>query len=124
VTFELGTRPQGHGYAVAEVTEPNPFFAPGTILRGHEFRYSCVRDSRGEGMSLAFRMQRGTGFDSKRDGLVYKNVLASFVHFHAAGLPQWGEGVLRQARGHASRRAAVVPDWNGASVLVEPSPAR
>ena len=124
VTFELGMRPQGHGYAVAEVTERNPFFAPGMILRGHEFRYSTARDSYGEGLPLAFRMQRGTGFDSKRDGLVYKNVLASFVHFHAAGLPQWGVGVIRQARGHAARRAAVVPAWNGTSALVESSPAR
>ena len=124
VTFELGTRPQGHGYAVAEVSEPNPFFAPGTILRGHEFRYSYARDSRSEALSLAFRMQRGTGFDSKRDGLVYKNVLASFVHFHATGMPQWAEGVIRQARLHARRRAAVVPAWGGASPLVASNPAR
>jgi len=124
VTFELGTRPQGHGYAVAEVSEPNPFFAPGMILKGHEFRYSYARDSRGGGLSLAFRMQRGTGFDSKRDGLVYKNVLASFVHFHAAGTPQWAEGVVRQARMHATRRAAVISIWDGASPLAAPNPAR
>jgi cobyrinic acid a,c-diamide synthase len=124
VTFELGTRPQGHGYAVAEVCEPNPFFAPGMILRGHEFRYSTARDARREVLSLAFRMQRGTGFDSKRDGLLYKNVLASFVHFHAAATSQWGEGVIRQARRHAARRAAEVPVGDGASPLVASGPAR
>jgi cobyrinic acid a,c-diamide synthase len=104
VTFELGKRPWGHGYAVVEVEEPNPFFAPGTILRGHEFRYSYARSIRIEGLRLAFRMQRGTGFDGARDGLVYKNVLASFCHFHAAGTREWAGAVIRQAWLHAERR--------------------
>jgi len=104
VTFELGKRPWGHGYAVVEVDEFNPFFAPGTILRGHEFRYSCVRSARTEGLRLVFRMQRGTGFDGNRDGLTYKNVLASFCHFHAAGTRQWASAVIRQALLHAERR--------------------
>ena len=104
VTFELGKRPWGHGYAVVEVDEPNPFFAPRTILRGHEFRYSCVRSARTEDLRLAFRMQRGTGFDGIRDGLTYKNVLASFCHFHAAGSQEWAGAIIRQALLHAGRR--------------------
>ncbi|HSB82641.1 MAG TPA: cobyrinate a,c-diamide synthase, partial [Candidatus Methylomirabilis sp.] len=104
VTFELGKRPWGHGYTVIEVDAPNPFFAPGTTLRGHEFRYSYVRSARPEDLRLAFRMQRGTGFDTKRDGLVHKNVLASFCHFHAAGTPEWAPALVRQAHLHAQRR--------------------
>lgn len=104
VTFELGTRPWGHGYACVEVDGANPFFAPGTILRGHEFRYSYARAPRTEALRLAFRMQRGTGFDGKRDGLVSKNVLASFCHFHAAGTGEWAGAVIRQAWLHAERR--------------------
>jgi cobyrinic acid a,c-diamide synthase len=104
VTFELGKRPWGHGYAVVEVIEPNPFFAPGTVLRGHEFRYSYARSVRTEELRLTFRMQRGTGFDGERDGLMYKNVLASFCHFHAAGTREWAGAVIRQARLHAERR--------------------
>jgi cobyrinic acid a,c-diamide synthase len=30
-------------------------------------------------------MQRGNGIAAGRDGLVYKNVLATFSHTHAAG---------------------------------------
>ncbi len=104
VTFELGKRPWGHGYAVVEVEEPNPYFAPGTELRGHEFRSSYARSVRTEELCLAFRMQRGTGFDRARDGLVYKNVLASFCHFHAAGTREWAGAVIRQAQIHAGRR--------------------
>jgi len=104
VSFELGKRPWGHGYAVVEVEEPNPYFAPGTELRGHEFRYSYARSVRTEELCLAFRMQRGTGFDGARDGLVYKNVLASFCHFHAAGTPDWAPALVREAWFHAERR--------------------
>ena len=110
VTFELGKRPWGHGYACLEVEEANPFFAIGTVLRGHEFRYSFVRDARTEALRLAFRMQRGTGFDGERDGLVYKNVLASFCHFHAAGTREWAVAIVRQAYFHAERRR-VMAGW-------------
>jgi len=106
VTFELGKRPWGHGYVCLEVERANPFFASGAVLRGHEFRYSFVRDARTEELRLAFRMRRGTGFDGERDGLVYKNVLASFCHFHAAGTREWAGAVIRQARLHAGRRRA------------------
>ena len=105
VTFELGKRPWGHGYTCLEVDRRNPFFAPGTMLRGHEFRYSYVRSARIEAFQMVFRMDRGTGFDGKRDGLVYKNVLASFCHFHAAGTREWAGAVVRQARLHAERRS-------------------
>ncbi len=106
VTFELGKRPWGHGYACVEVERANPFFEVGTTLRGHEFRYSFVREARTEELRLAFRMRRGTGFDAERDGLTYKNVLASFCHFHAAGTHEWAGAVIRQARLHAERRRA------------------
>ncbi len=106
VTFELGRRPWGHGYAVIEVSGPNPFFPCGTKLRGHEFRYSYVRSARSEDLRLAFRVERGTGFDGAHDGLTHRNVLASFVHFHAAGTPEWAPALIRQARQHAARRLA------------------
>jgi cobyrinic acid a,c-diamide synthase len=109
VTFELGKRPWGHGYAAVEVVEANPFFASGTILRGHEFRYSYARSARTEALRMVFRMQRGTGFDGERDGLTYRNVLASFCHFHAGGTRQWAKGVVRQAWLHAERRRLASP---------------
>ncbi|HYL80439.1 MAG TPA: cobyrinate a,c-diamide synthase [Candidatus Acidoferrum sp.] len=104
VTFELGKRPWGHGYACADVAGPNPFFPEGTALRGHEFRYSYVRSMDSRALRFAFRMTRGRGFNDQWDGLVYKNVLASFCHLHALGSPGWAEGVLRQARSWRTRR--------------------
>ena len=113
VTYELGKRPWGHGYTVVEVNAANPFFAQGTVLRGHEFRYSYVRSARTEDLRMAFRMQRGTGFDKERDGLVYKNVLASFCHFHAAGTGVWAGAIVRLAHRHAERRRTAVAVGRG-----------
>lgn len=106
VSFELGGAPRGHGYTSVRVEDPNPFFPRGTVLRGHEFRYSIVRIPDAKALRLAFRMERGFGFDGRRDGLVYKNVLASFCHFHALGTRRWAEGLVRQARLHRRRRRA------------------
>ncbi|MCI5122237.1 MAG: cobyrinic acid a,c-diamide synthase, partial [Candidatus Electrothrix sp. AUS4] len=46
---------------------------------------------------LALRMERGTGFQGKRDGLVKKNVLALYTHVIAPGTPEWAAGLLRAA---------------------------
>ncbi|HWT80110.1 MAG TPA: cobyrinate a,c-diamide synthase [Candidatus Methylomirabilis sp.] len=125
VTFELSKRPLGHGYACVEVERGNPFFEVGTVLRGHEFRYSYARGARNEALCMAFRVRRGTGFDGERDGLVYKNVLASFCHFHAGGTPEWAEGLLRQARLHAERRRVLtltgMDDGGGAELALSGS---
>jgi cobyrinic acid a,c-diamide synthase len=110
VTFELGKRPWGHGYACLEAEGANAFFPAGTALRGHEFRYSYAR-ALPAGLRFAFRVRRGRGFDGEHDGLVHKNVLATFTHFHALASPEWAAAVLREARQHrARRRQAAGPD--------------
>jgi cobyrinic acid a,c-diamide synthase len=123
VTFELGRRPWGHGYACIEVEEANPFFAPGMMLRGHEFRYSTARPAPGAELRMAFRMHRGYGFDGQRDGLVYKNVLASFCHLHAGGTREWAVALVRQARRHGARRRAAAAAAAAGSEVLEPAGA-
>jgi cobyrinic acid a,c-diamide synthase len=97
VTFSVGEKPQGHGYVVVEVDRPNPFFAPGTVLRGHEFHYAGVLNYRPEEVKPVFNVRRGYGFDCGRDGLVYKNVLASFCHVHALGEKAWAKALVELA---------------------------
>jgi cobyrinic acid a,c-diamide synthase len=94
VVFGFSKRPQGHGYTVFEVKKPNPYFRPGTRVRGHEFHYSNVLEWRGKSEDLAFRMVRGGGFDGKGDGLCYKNTLAMYSHIHALGTPSWAEAMV------------------------------
>jgi cobyrinic acid a,c-diamide synthase len=100
--FVLEKRPQAHGYTVLETTGTNPFFDKGTVLRGHEFHYSRIVNP-GELPGTAFTMLRGHGIDGKRDGLLYKNILATYTHLHALGTPRWAEGLVKRAREQQER---------------------
>ncbi len=103
VVFGFSKRPQGHGYTILEVEKPNPYFRPGTQVRGHEFHYSNILSWRGQPEDLAFRMVRGGGLDGKRDGLCYKNTLATYTHIHALGTPSWAEAMVRTCKGWQAR---------------------
>jgi cobyrinic acid a,c-diamide synthase len=98
VSFEMKRKPQAHGYTIAEVDKQNPFYPVGTVLHGHEFHYSAVREIwLADDIHTAFLMQRGKGVDSKRDGICYKNTLAAYTHIHALGVPAWSEGLIRKS---------------------------
>ncbi len=49
---EMTGKPQGHGYVNAEVDNENPFFALGTVLRGHEFHNSRLLALSADGSKL------------------------------------------------------------------------
>ena len=97
VTFDFYKRPQGHGYTIVEVAEENPYYEVGTEIRGHEFHYSRVSQWDGNRSQLVFRMKRGAGIESDRDGILYKNVLATYTHIHAVGTPGWAPAFVRNA---------------------------
>ena len=95
----MSQRPQGHGYAVAEVVNENPIFPAGLMLRGHEFHYS--RLSKADSLTFAYRLHRGQGIYGKFDAIIYKNVFAAYTHLHALGVPQWAEGFVSLASGRS-----------------------
>ena len=97
VTFSMSGTPQGHGYSTFIVEQENAFYPVGTQVKGHEFRYSVVESWDGEPGELVLQMERGTGFQGKRDGLMKKNVLALYTHVLAPGTPEWAAGLLRAA---------------------------
>ena len=97
VSFSMSAKPQAHGYSTFRVERENPFYPVGTQVKGHEFRYSVVESWDGGPEDLAVQMERGTGFQGKRDGLLLKNVLAMYTHVLAPGTPEWAAGLLRAA---------------------------
>jgi cobyrinic acid a,c-diamide synthase len=107
VEVELSKKPQGHGYVEAEVISENPFFPPGTALRGHEFHHSRIVDP--NNVKRVLNIGRGKGIDGTSDGIVYKNVYAAYTHLHALGTPHWAEAFislsLRGRKGQPSRAA-------------------
>jgi len=97
--FSLERKPQAHGYTMAKVVRANPFYKKGTVLKGHEFHYSAVSPSKKDvKVQFAFSMKRGEGIKEGRDGICFKNVLATYTHLHALGSPQWTEGMIRAAQ--------------------------
>lgn len=104
VVFGFSRKPQGHGYTVVRVDGANPYFEPGTRLRGHEFHYSKVLKWDGGEKDLAFSMERGMGLVGGRDGAVHKNVLATYTHIHALGAVEWGASLCRNARAYRRKK--------------------
>jgi cobyrinic acid a,c-diamide synthase len=97
---EVMPQQQGHGYSVLEVDRENPFYPVGLTLKGHEFHYSRLRPN-GGGPAMACAVRRGTGCWDGRDGIVVRNVWASYTHVHVLGTPEWTDGMMKSARLHA-----------------------
>jgi cobyrinic acid a,c-diamide synthase len=98
ISYGFSKRPQGHGYTVISVEGENPYFEVGSEHRGHEFHYSRVLAWDGRDEDLVFKMKRGNGIWKGRDGVSYKNVLATYTHLHALGSPGWAEAVVHAAK--------------------------
>ena len=97
VQTKVHKKPQGHGYVQAEVILPNPFYAVGKKIVGHEFHYSDCPDL-DKNQDFALRLHRGVGMCSGMDGLLYKNVWASYAHIHALGAPGWADNFVSAAK--------------------------
>ncbi len=105
IDLQMNEKPIGHGYTEIKIDQPNSYFKTGETLRGHEFHYS------GPAVSLdnqlgCMAMSKGAGLGNKRDGLVYKNVIASYTHLHALGTKSWAPSLVRNAREYRSSIAA------------------
>jgi len=98
----LDSRPAGHGYEEVVVDRQNPFIRKGRVLRGHEFHYSRLENA--GSIATVFEVKRGTGLGGGRDGLMYKNVMASYLHIHALGTPEWVTGLLTAANRNKDSR--------------------
>jgi cobyrinic acid a,c-diamide synthase len=105
---QISEKPEGHGYVVAEVIGKNPFFPMGLTIRGHEFHHSKV--SIKKGVKFAYQIRRGYGIDGKRDGVLYKNMFATYTHLHALGTPNWAEAFVSLAAREGKFRRREIDD--------------
>ncbi len=99
--IEINKKPQGHGYCEAIIIKNNNWFEKGEIIRGHEFHYSTIRNVEGE-VNLVMNLNRGTGIINQKDGLVYKNVFASYIHIHSNGVKYWADRFTNLAHRYKS----------------------
>lgn len=94
-SVEFFTKPQAHGYSKLEVKYENPFYPVGMQIYGHEFHYSRLTCAKG--LHCALELTRGQGIDGKMDGIVYRNVFASYTHIHASGTSSWAKSFVSVA---------------------------
>ena len=108
----MHARPVGRGYVELQATGDAPWSATaGTsaaTVRGHEFHYSSLENVAPE-MKFAYRVLRGHGVDGQRDGIVYRNVVASYTHLRNAAGSGWAEAFAAfvRARKVAQEQVAV-----------------
>ncbi len=92
---QMQDRPVGRGYVRLEETGDGPW--PLTAEDGqaiefpaHEFHYSRL-ENLDPSLEFAYKVRRGTGIDGTNDGIVYRNVLASYAHLRDVGGNRWAE---------------------------------
>lgn len=98
--LSMEKKPQGHGYCEVIADFRNPFFKLGSRVRGHEFHYTRIIKGM-ESTKTSFSVQRGAGCFNQRDGLVYKNVLAAYLHIHALGNSDWALNFVNACRDYS-----------------------
>jgi cobyrinic acid a,c-diamide synthase len=99
IKFMVEKFPQGHGYVIAKIKEKNPYFELGTSIKGHEFHYSKPLEIKfNEDIKFVFELEKGTGFDGKLDGILYKNLLATYTHIHIFSVKCWATNFLKKAK--------------------------
>ena len=86
---QMQARPVGRGYVHVQETDAHPWpqRAQATI-KAHEFHHSKLINLDAS-LPFAYRVQRGHGVDGGHDGIVYRNVLASYAHLRSSGGLEW-----------------------------------
>jgi cobyrinic acid a,c-diamide synthase len=105
-------KPVGRGYVMLQPNAAHPWQHVGPsanrpVLRAHEFHYSSIENLPAD-TTFAYAMQRGHGVDGKHDGIIYKNLLASYTHLRATAGCDWPTRFVhfvRSLRGCKDQRA-------------------
>ena len=94
-------RPRGRGYALLRENGNGlwPAGAAGTEIRAHEFHYSDLENLAPD-LTYAYDVLRGSGIDGRRDGIVYKNVLACYTHLRDLEGNRWAARFVEFVRQH------------------------
>ena len=107
--IEMHERPVGRGYVVLEPTSDHPWLSayhdfPASEIKAHEFHYSSLTNL-GTGVRYAYRVKRGHGVDGNHDGILYKNIFASYAHLHNTLRNPWIDGFLESVNSDVMSRS-------------------
>jgi cobyrinic acid a,c-diamide synthase len=86
----MHARPVGRGYVHLRETGRGLWPPPGeaALIRAHEFHYSSVENLAPD-VQFAYDVERGHGINGRHDGIVHKNLLASYAHLRDVAGQRW-----------------------------------
>jgi cobyrinic acid a,c-diamide synthase len=97
----MHARPVGRGYVHLRETGrglwPAPQAGEAALIRAHEFHYSSVENLAPD-VQFAYDVERGHGIDGRHDGIVHKNLLASYTHLRDVAGNRWAGRFVEFAR--------------------------
>ncbi len=104
----MHARPQGRGLVRLQETGAGPWpltdaSGNGLEFGAHEFHYSALEPLGGQPV-YAYRVLRGHGIDGEHDGIVHRNLLASYTHLRSTAQNPWAARFVQFVRAIAARR--------------------
>jgi cobyrinic acid a,c-diamide synthase len=94
----MHSRPVGRGYVQLRETGRGLWPGPrAPLIHAHEFHYSSV-ENLAPGVEFAYEVERGHGVDGRHDGIVRKNLLASFAHLRDVAGNRWARRFVNFVR--------------------------
>ena len=107
----MHSKPVGRGYIRFEECDNAPWPKndgnPGQAYTGHEFHYSSLENLDLQ-PNFAYKILRGSGITGNRDGIVYKNVLATYIHQRNVRANRWATRFIQFARNVKQQRAGLI----------------
>jgi len=106
----MHARPVGRGYVQLRETGRGPWPArpagAPAVIRAHEFHYSSV-ENLAPGLEFAYDVERGYGIDGRHDGIVHRNLVASYAHLRDVAEHRWARRFVEFARSCVAQRAVL-----------------
>ena len=103
----MHAKPVGRGYVRLQENGRSPWHRDTdkdeVEIPAHEFHYSSL-ENLGEGIDFAYHMMRGHGVDGRHDGIMYKNLFASYSHLRSLKGYNWAERYVDWVRQKSLRR--------------------
>ena len=99
----MHAKPVGRGYVRLAVSENHPWLGGASVLPAHEFHYSSLAGLPAD-TRYAYRVERGYGVDGSRDGIVHKNLLASYTHLRVTAACDWVARFVAHVRACKAQR--------------------
>ena len=92
-------KPVGRGYVRLKETKqfPWPSTTPPQTVLAHEFHYSSLEHLPPD-LVFAYEVERGYGVNGTHDGIVYKNLLASYTHLRSLSSYNWAARFVDRVR--------------------------